>query len=240
MNPLTPTERREALARTPQLSTLSTARLDRLAEMARLRRVAAGACIWSRGDLAEQVFVLVSGSFRMTVTSPEGREVTIAAVRAPVLFGEVTALYGGRRTSTLVAGEPCQILVIDAASFLELIAQEHQVCLEMLRSFALRIDGGVEQLRELFFDRPAVRLARRLLELAAAQGDSSIDGIRLPAGTSQQDLANLVGVSREMVNKQLGIWEDEGLLSVQRLTLTIHRPGDLRKLAGERPLGVQV
>lgn len=234
MNPIHSSERREALARIPQLSLLPPATLDRLAGSARPRAVAAGAGIWRRGDPADHVFALVSGSFRMTLASPDGREVTIAAVRTPVLFGEVTALHGGRRTSTLVAAEPCELLVIDARTFLDVLAGAPELSLAMLRSFAIRIDGGVEQLREIFFDRPAVRLARRLFEIASAQGEPGDGGIQLPSGTSQQDLADLVGVSREMVNKQLGLWEDEGLISVQRLTLTIHRPDDLREIAEGR------
>jgi CRP/FNR family transcriptional regulator/CRP/FNR family cyclic AMP-dependent transcriptional regulator len=73
------------------------------------------------------------------------------------------------------------------------------------------------------------RIAKKLLELAAGHGESVTDGLRIPLRITQEELAQMVGVTRALINKQLGWFQERGILSTDRGVITLHKPEELRK-----------
>jgi len=224
-------ERRELLGQSPLFSALEPSDLDRFIEIARTEQLAPGEYLCRQGDPADCVYALVRGAVRVMRTSPDGRDVTIRILSAGEVFGELGVLHRGARTAHIVAAEPCELLTVARSSFLALLERHPGLAVELLGALAARIDALTGEIADLVFRNLETRLAAKLLDLSRIWGDTTEDGVRIRVNVTQQDLASLVGASRESVNKQLGRWERDGLLSVRRFRLTIHRPETLARLA---------
>jgi CRP-like cAMP-binding protein len=202
-------------------------------EIARPKRLHAEQVLFSRGDAAESVYALVSGRVHVVAASDEGKEVVLRILRAGDVFGELGLLYDGHRTATVVAAESCELLAIGRRDFLALLEKDARFSIQLLAVLAERISDLTDQLSDFVFHGLPVRLAKRLLALASAYGRETEEGLRIEANLSQQDLANLVGTSRESVNKQLRAWEEEGWVRLDHGEVILLRRDELRALAGD-------
>lgn len=225
-------EMRALLARSPLFSTLEHADLDRVVGLGRSRRCDAEEVVFHRGDEAEHVYAILRGRVRVVAPSEHGKEVILRILQSGEIFGELGLFHGGHRTATVVACEPCELLTIGRREFLPLIADNSRLAIRLLSALSARISELTEQLSDFALKSLPVRLAKRIIELAAIYGRPTAEGIRIDARISQQDLADWVGTSREAVNKHLRVWESEGVLHLDRVALTILRPQDLERLAG--------
>jgi len=224
---------RALLARSPLFAPLSAADLDRILALARPKRLDAEQVLFSRGDVAESVYAIVSGRIHVVSTSEEGKEVVLRILRAGDVFGELGLLHGGHRTATVIAAEPCELLSIGRRDFLSLLESDARFSIQLLTVLAERIGDLTDQLSDFVFHGLPVRLAKRLIELAETYGRETKEGLRIEAKLSQQDLANLVGTSRESVNKQLRAWEDDGWVRLDHGEVIVVRRDELQELAGD-------
>jgi CRP/FNR family cyclic AMP-dependent transcriptional regulator len=220
------------LKRSSLFATLPAGDLDRIVQLVRPRRLDAEQVLCTRGDPAESVYAIVSGRVRVISTSEEGKEVVLRVMRAGDVFGELGLLHGGHRTATVVAAEPCELLSIGRREFLALLESDARFSIRLLAVLAARIGDLTDQLSDFVFHGLPVRLAKRLIGLADADGSKTGEGVRISMKLSQQDLANLVGTSRESVNKQLRLWEEDGWIRMDRGAIVLLRREELQELAG--------
>lgn len=225
------------LAKSPFFSTLPAADLDRVVSLARRRKIPEGRALFFRGDESDAVYAILSGRVRVVSPAEDGREVVLRIQQAGEIVGELSMFHGGRRTANVVASEPCELLVLGRRAFLGLIEQHPRVAVGLLKALSARIAELTEQLSDFALRALPVRLARRLLDLADIYGEPTPEGLRIDARISQQDLAGWVGTTREAVNKHLRAWEDQGLLRLDRVAITIVRRGELERLARGRSDG---
>ncbi|NJN64630.1 MAG: Crp/Fnr family transcriptional regulator [Acidobacteria bacterium] len=221
---------RTLLGRSLLFRALAPADLDRIISLARIRDLNPGETLFRKGEPADAVYAVLRGSVRVVSRSEDGREVTLRILPAGEVFGELGLLHQGHRTATIVAGEDCGVLAIGRREFMGLLEQRPKVAIQLLGALAARIDELTAELSDLVFLGLPARLAKKLLELARLYGEPCGDGIRIARRVSQQDLANLVGTSRESVNKQLRSWEERGILEVRRWQLTLRQPATLEAL----------
>ncbi len=226
---------RALLARSALFSTLAPADLDRILGLARTRRLAADQVLFQKGDPAGSIYAIVRGRVRVVSTSEDGKEVVLRMLGAGDVFGELGLLQGGLRTAGVIAAEPCELLSIERREFLALLARDARVPVQLLAVLATRIAELTDQLSDFVFHGLPVRLSKRLIELADAYGRETPEGVRIESKLSQQDLANLVGTSRESVNKQLRAWEHHGWIRLERGGVTLIHREKLEELAGETP-----
>lgn len=229
--PASTTELRRLLARSLLFEGLSEADLDRIVAISHRRRLGPGELLFHKGDPADRVFAVLRGSVRVVRSSSEGREVTLRILDAGQVFGELGVFHRGARTATIVAAEESELLAVGRGPFLALLERHPPMGVQLLAAMAARIDVLSSELADLVFRNLPARLAKKVLELGRIYGERDSAGLRIRTRVSQQDLANLVGVSRESVNKQLRSWEDEGLVSLRRFTLTLHDPEVLARIA---------
>jgi CRP-like cAMP-binding protein len=223
--------RRALLARSPLFAPLAARDLDRILQLARAKRLESGQVLFQKGDPAESVYAIVSGRVRVVSTSDDGKEVVLRILRGGDVFGELGLLHDGHRTATVIGAEPCELLSIGRRDFLSLVESDARVTIPLLAVLAERIADLTDQLSDLVFHGLPVRLAKRLIELAEGYGRETAEGVLIEAKLSQQDLANLVGTSRESVNKQLRAWEEGGWLRVERGGVLLLRREKLEELA---------
>lgn len=218
-----------ALRNVPFLAILPPAELERLAAQARARRYRAGDTIFHREDPGSTLYIVESGKVKLVLASPEGREVTVGLLGPGDFFGELALLDGGPRSASVVALEPIEALTLDRASFIAVLEQHPEVAGALLAVLGDRLRQTDELIQDiLFLDLPA-RLAKRLMALAAPDGQPIPPGSQPEVRFSQTELAGLVGSTRESVNRCLNAYAERGLVALRREAIVIVRPDELQR-----------
>jgi CRP/FNR family transcriptional regulator, cyclic AMP receptor protein len=199
---------RRILETTQLLGALPPDVLESLREKTTIRAVARNEILFRQGDGAAEMFGIVSGRIAILTSSPDGRESLVAVLDQGSLFGELGLFDDGPRSADARALEESQVLVLRYDAVRAAIDAHPNVLWVIVRLLARRLRNTDEALADsVFLDVPA-RTAKRLLELA---GDN--DQFRLPM--TQEDLAGLVGASRERVNKALSLFTRLGWIEVE-------------------------
>jgi CRP/FNR family transcriptional regulator, cyclic AMP receptor protein len=220
------------LSRSPLFSGLGPEELDRLVKYASTKRVRAGEVAFHKGAPGDQMFALMSGRVKIVTLSEEGKEVVLAVLNPGDIFGEISLLDGRERTATVLAAETSELLVLERREFIPFLEQHPKIAIKLLEAICKRLRLADELLEDVVFLNLPMRLAKRLLSLAERYGRNTPRGVRIEIKLSQQELGNMVGTSRESVNKQMRAWEDEGLISVEHGYITVSQPGKLKLFAG--------
>jgi CRP-like cAMP-binding protein len=198
-----------------------------------IRKVKKKTVIYSPAEAGETVLVLAAGRVKIYDLTSEGRETILAFIEQGELFGELAALDGQPRQDFAEAIEDSEILAIPREDFLELLERRGDLALSVTKLVGLRRQRIETRLRNILFLPSRARLVRLLIELVEAHGERTgfLYTIRFPL--SHQDLANLIGVSRETVTLALGQLQDEGLITVERQRVIVR---DMKRLRQEGSL----
>ena len=196
-----------AFARADLLAALSEAARKRLAGAGNLVSVDPGALLFSKGDPGDALYVLIEGEVEIRTGSEGGRDVRIAALKAPALLGEMAVLDGGARSADVAALRRAKLLRISRDSAISALESEPKALLALLAEMSRRLRAADAALEDAALLDLGGRLAQRLLEEA---GDGAMVTL------TQTELARRIGASREKVNRKLHEWSDEGLLELSR------------------------
>ena len=137
------------------------------------------------------------------------------------MFGEIALLDGKERTADAVALTACELLVVERRSFLPFLLRRPEMCVRMLSLLCERLRRTDEQVEDLLFRQLENRLARTLLRLGQDYGRQERGVVRIDLALSQAELANLVGGSRERVNRHLHSLQRSGVIALERKTIVI-------------------
>lgn len=198
---------------------------ERLRSLARVRRVARGATIFSKGDPGTSLFAVASGIVRVTALSPQGKNAVFNLIHEGEIFGEIALLDGKPRTADAVAFSDCSLLVIERRDFMPLLRDHPELTLRLLEVLCSRLRRTTEQVEDILFLDLKSRLVKTLLRLAETEGGEIT--------ISQDHLSQMVGMSREMINKQLQVWVKWGWISLARRRIKILDPESLARILAE-------
>jgi CRP/FNR family cyclic AMP-dependent transcriptional regulator len=225
-------KRRRLLKQIPLFSRLDPKQLDSLCSATRVRHLAAKEELFHKGDPGTEVYGIVSGTLKVGNTSADGTNVVLNLMDEGEVVGEMAFLTGGKRTGTVSALERTELLVVDRRDFLSFLRAHPEVAIDMMAMLAERLARVSELVEDrAFLDLPA-RLAKKLVLLSEQYGEDHETQTQLALNLSQTDLGNMVGTSRESINKQIRAWEQQGVLEMKRGHITIHRLDTLERLAG--------
>lgn len=225
---------RALLAAIPLFEGLDETELGKVSALARVKNYPARAVVVRQGDPAAALFAIVRGRLKVVATGPDGNDTVLGIMGEREVFGEVALLDGGPRSATCSAVEACDLLEIDRTAFLELLRESPSISVKLLRVLAQRLRRLSQRSEDAaFLDVPS-RLARSLLDLAARFGERPTPRapeIRISLRLSQQELGDLVGATRESVNKHLGDWTRQGVIKLEDGRLHILELESVRRLA---------
>ncbi len=223
-------DRVTSLRQVPLFAMLESAHLAGLARIAHRQHYRKGQTIYYRGDSGNAMYLLVSGSVKMTLPSETtGSDVLVALLRPGEHFGELALLDGRPRWVTAVAAEPSEVLALYRDHVLAFLREHAEASLQVAISVCLRLRHITELLADLAFLDLLPRLAKRLCQLADVAGGSRAEGTTIL--TSQEALAEMVGATREAVNKQLARLREMGLIETGRGRVKILGAERLRAIA---------
>lgn len=194
-------------------------RLVPLAKASSLLRVDKNTVVLREGDKTEHVYFVLRGSLRVLVSDADGREVILSLLGDGELFGEMGVIDGNARSATVVAAEASDLIVISKTDFKRCLAENFDVSLSIMRSLVHRLRAADRAIESLALLDVYGRVARLLLEMAEEGGD----GKRVvPRKLTKQDMAKMVGASREMVSRVMKDLQRQGLVEEAggRLVLT--------------------
>lgn len=221
------------LRRVPLFASLSDRQVEELTRMARRQLFDREEVVFYQGDPGDTFYVILSGQVKVSVTSAEGQEAILVMLDEGESFGEFALLDEQPRSATIEATLPTEVLAIRKAEFHRLLHQSPDIAIGLLRVMTKRLRDTDQLVQDAAFLDVAERLAKKLLSLADSHGRHTEQGIVLEVQLTQQDVAAMIGATRESVNKQLGAFRDRGIVTVDRQRITIVKPDALRARLGE-------
>ena len=162
-----------------------------------------GHTIYAEGEPGDRLYIIVSGKVKIARRSPDGRENLLTILGPPDMFGELSVFDPGPRTSSVVTITAVRAVSMDRAVLRAWIAERPQIAEQLLRVLARRLRRTNNNLADLIFTDVPGRVAKQLLALAQRFGTQEDGGLRVTHDLTQEEIAQLVGASRETVNKAL-------------------------------------
>jgi CRP/FNR family transcriptional regulator/CRP/FNR family cyclic AMP-dependent transcriptional regulator len=194
------------------------------------KKVSAKQVIFHQGEPGREMYIVVSGKLKVSVISEDGKELSFFIISENDIFGELALLDGERRSATITAIGPCELLVLHHNDFKTLLRQHQLMGLRLLSILAGRVRATTELYESSVFIEIPGRLAGKLLELADEHGVETEDGVQIELKLSQYELGTLINASRESVNKQLKAWQSQGIVKLEHGKICVKEPGVLEAL----------
>ncbi|CAL78980.1 putative transcriptional regulator with a cAMP binding domain, Crp family [Bradyrhizobium sp. ORS 278] len=202
--------------------------LDQLCRYAKPTTLKRGATIFSKGDPGSSLYAVISGTVKISVSSPDGRNAILNLISAGEIFGEVAVLDGRERTADATANTNCEILVIDRREFLPFVKSQPVLAMKFIELLCDRLRWTSDQVEQVILQDLPRRLASALLGLTEKQ---KVDSSNRTIAITQQEISEMVGMTRESINKQLRAWAARDWVRLEHGAIVLLNPEPLRGLA---------
>jgi CRP/FNR family transcriptional regulator, cyclic AMP receptor protein len=216
------------IARNSLFRTLPEQTVAQITALASRRAYPADAVVFLRGDPGDALYGVVTGRVRISASAAGGKEVFLNIMEPGDAFGEIALLDGEPRTAAATTLAPTELLIIRREDFLGLVKREPQLAVHLIELLCKRVRWTAEQMEDSSLLSVPARLSKRLLSLATSHGRKTPAGPQLKL--SQEDLAQFLGLSRQIVNKYLQTWKREGWISLGRGSVVLLDERALRTL----------
>lgn len=222
------------IAAVPLFSALDVEDQHQLAAMMSEVVFRRGEKLFNEGDPGDRLYLLVEGKVKLGHTAADGRENLLAVLGPGEMIGELTLFDPGPRSTTATAVAPTRMMQLDHEAMMSFIDSRPELAKHMLKALAQRLRRTNTALADLVFSDVPGRVAKALLDLSDRFGTRADDGtIHVPHELTQEELAQLVGASRETVNKSLAEFVSRGWIPPRG---TGRAPARRRPPAAPRPL----
>jgi CRP/FNR family transcriptional regulator, cyclic AMP receptor protein len=212
----------------PMFRDLGSEALDQLCRYAKHTSLRRGATICSKGDPGNFLFIVISGTVKISVSSPDGRNAILNLINAGDLFGEVAVLDGQARTADAIANTNCEIFVLDRRDFLPFVRSQPELAMRLIELLCTRLRWTSDQVEQVILQDLPGRLASALLGLTDKR---KLEPQSQTIAITQQEISEMVGMTRESINKQLRAWAARGWVRLEHGAIVVLDGASLRELA---------
>ena len=202
----------DLLARHDLLGILSPDERHALLRHVAVRAVAAVQTLFRQGDPGDGIYGILAGRVVVTVESAEGKELILNMFAPGDFFGEIVLLDGKGRTANAVVREAGRLVFLPRGEFLPFLERRPALAVRMIALLCDRLRRTTQLFEDAALQDVPVRLAKQLSALAERQGIDAGETVAI----SQAELAQTLGVSREIVSRHLGVWREAGLVELGR------------------------
>jgi CRP/FNR family transcriptional regulator/CRP/FNR family cyclic AMP-dependent transcriptional regulator len=201
-----------------------------LITIAKKRTFRSGEAIFHRDDPGQVLYIIKEGKVKICLISPDGQEISLVVFGKGEYFGEFALLDGLPRSADAIALEKVECYTLLRSDFHSVIMKNPKIAIQVMEGLCERLRKTDQQVEDLIVLDVYGRVAKKLLELAETHGLKREDGsILINMRLTQQDLAAMVGASRESVNKVLGHYTDKQYITTDKHKITIRRVADLKR-----------
>ena len=209
------------IARIPLFERMSPEEREELRGMMSQTTLRRGEVLFNEGDSGDRLYILLTGKVKLGHTSVDGRENLLAVLGPGEIVGELTLFDPGLRSATATAVATTELLALEHNQLMGFIDSHPTLAKDMLRALAVRLRLTNIALADLVFSDVPGRVAKALLDLAERFGAPTEDGIHVPHDLTQEELAQLVGASRETINKSLAEFSSRGWIRLEGRAVTL-------------------
>jgi CRP/FNR family transcriptional regulator len=217
------------LGAVPVFETLGPDDLRRVAEVAVPRRFAAQQVIFREGDASDTCYVVRNGHARAVREHPDGRTITLAHFGPGDIFGELAMFDDERRSATVETLDPLESVAVAGSDMRRLLREHPGIAVKLVIALGRRLREANERLARQSFQTVQSRVAvvlRQLVDQARSEGAGNGDVL---VRTTQADIAQLAGSSRESASRFLAVLERAGVITQGRGRITVHDPDALSR-----------
>ena len=208
-------DRRELLRKIPLFSPLSDEILSNLSTTVRLQNIKQGQVIFRKGDEGTALYILRSGTIKIVLPSRLGAEIIVSIFSDGDFFGEMALLDGEPRSADAVAIKPSELLVLSRNDFLSFLQSDVNAVNAILSVLTKRMRKTHDLLEDVCFLTISQRLSKLILELGKIYGRNEGDSIILDISLTQKELGDMIGATRESINKELKMLRERGLIEMK-------------------------
>jgi CRP-like cAMP-binding protein len=216
------------LRRHPFFSDLDPEALDQLCRYARHATLKRGATLFSKGDPGNSLYAVITGTVKMSISSADGRSAILNIIGPGEIFGDMALLDGRARSADAIANSNCEVFVIDRREFIPFVKSQPTLAMKFIELLCTRLRQTSDQVEQIILQNLPGRLASALIRLSEkhkpAAGDRTI-------AITQQEISEMVGMTRESVNKQLRAWASRNWVRLEHGAIVVLNAEMLRELA---------
>ncbi|MBI4377249.1 MAG: Crp/Fnr family transcriptional regulator [Elusimicrobia bacterium] len=217
------------LRKIPFLSQLSPKDLNEIYKISKIREYGPGEMIFSKAESAQQMFIVLGGRVKIFARSGGRKRKTFAYLEVGDFFGEMALVEGKSRSASAEAVDYSKLLVIQKNDFKRLLISDPHLSYYLLKSVSERLRKANEEIEDLLFRNILGRVAKALAQLAS-RGKRLGDGVLLVQNFTQQELADLVGTTREPLTRALSTLRRAQLVEARKGRYWIRDMGKLQAL----------
>jgi len=215
----------------PLFRSLDTASLDRIADAVKPVDLKQGEALFRKGDEGNEMYIIKEGAIKIVLPSSVGEEIILAVLREPSFFGTMSMFDGQSRSADAVAMTASRLLVLERDAFIHILQEDEHALRTLLCDLSSMIRKTDDLLEGLCFFSISTRLAKCLLELAEKVSDGRDKPVEIDLTFTQKELGEMVGATRESVNRELKKLREEGIIQLNRGVITISDWESLEELA---------
>ena len=213
----------------PIFCDLDSEALDQLCRYVKPVSLKRGATIYSKGDPGNSLYVVISGTAKMSISSPDGRSAILNLIGPGEIFGEIALLDGRERTADAIANTNCEVFIIDRREFIPFVRSQPTLAMKLIELLCGRLRWTSDQVEQIILQDLPGRLASALIRLT--EKHKLEPGGRTIAIT-QQEISEMVGMTRESINKQLRAWAARSWVRLEHGAIVVLDAESLQAIAG--------
>ena len=211
----------DVLRQAPLFSGLDDEAAEALSASMTETRIRRGDVLFHEGDEGDRLYVVTEGKVKLGRTSADGRENLLAILGPGQMFGELSLFDPGPRSATVTAVTDCTMQSLGHDELIRWLNGRSEVARGLLSQLAGRLRKSNDVVADLVFSDVPGRVAKALLDLSSRFGRVADDGIHVHHDLTQEELAQLVGASRETVNKALADFASRGWLRLEARSVVL-------------------
>ena len=216
------------LRKHPIFADLDPDAFDQLCRYAKHSTLKRGASLFSKGDPGISLYAVISGTVKMSISSPDGRNAILNIIGPGEIFGEMALLDGGARSADAIANSNCELFVIDRREFIPFVKSQPALAMKFIELLCERLRRTSDQVEQIILQNLPGRLASALLRLSE-KNEFAPQGRTI--AMTQQEISEMVGMTRESINKQLRAWAARGWVRLEHGAIVVLNAEMLRDLA---------
>jgi CRP/FNR family cyclic AMP-dependent transcriptional regulator len=220
------------LRKHPYFADLEPEAFDQLCRYAKHTTLKRGATIFSKGDPGNSLVAVISGTVKISISSPDGRNAILNLIGAGEIFGEIALLDGQPRSADCTANTNCELFIIDRREFIPFVRSQPTLAMKLIELLCTRLRWTSDQVEQVILQNLPGRLASALLRLTEKH---KLEPQGRTIAITQQEISEMVGMTRESINKQLRSWAARDWVRLEHGAIVVLKAEPLQALVDAGP-----